>query len=65
MVVHGGNAFWAAGTFFAAIPQDTELAQPLIRLFTTKFNTDVHGTQRMNPVEFDDFLTFNLGPPAR
>ncbi len=29
-----------------------------------KFCTDVHGSQRMNPTDFGDPLTFSLAPPA-
>ncbi len=30
-----------------------------------KFGADIHGSQRMNPTDCGDPLTFHLAPPAR
>lgn len=32
--------------------------------FATKFQTDSHAPQRMNPADFDDLLVFPLTSPA-
>lgn len=32
-------------------------------MFSMKFGVDIHGAQMMDPIVFDDFLTFPLAPP--